>query len=251
MDTLEPFIGDVSTEMSEEELLLEFETISIHLNDLRHTLGGPVDWDVLNIDHLPEYSKALQSAFDHLALPIYGHVHARRLHPKGLLLRFSTAGIYLPFVGEGHIDPGLHPITWPFTMIHEMSHGYGYTGEDLCNFLAFIASVNSDSTFIQYSGYMAYWRYLRSNAFRSNPDAYKRIMTCMTPEVIDDLNAIIDYQDRYPDIMPMIRDMIYDSYLKSHGISDGLKSYSRLIVLAHQWKQKFGTYDLKEISHSE
>ena len=248
-DPLRAFLDNDSEAMTEQELITEFESISWILNDIREDLGDTIDWQDINILHDKEYRSDLLSAFRALNLPNYGSVRARMIYPKGVLLRFSTAGIYLPFVGEGHVDPGLHPITLPFTMIHEMSHGYGYTGEDLCNFWAFLATINSDHGATRYSGYMAYWRYLRSNVYRANREAYYEVMACMSNQVKTDLNEILDYQDRYPDIMPIIRDMIYDSYLKSHGIAEGLKSYSRLIVLADRWKKKYGNYDLERIAH--
>jgi len=67
--------------------------------------------------------------------PDYGRVRIRKLKPKGTLLRISTAGVYIPFSIEGHIDAGLHPLTWPATMAHEMAHGYGFTDEGTCNFI--------------------------------------------------------------------------------------------------------------------
>ena len=33
----------------------------------------------------------------------------RMIRPKGILLRFSTAGIYIPYTGEGHVDAGMLP----------------------------------------------------------------------------------------------------------------------------------------------
>lgn len=250
-DPLQSFLSEETVVMTEQELINEFEAISWRLNDTRQDLGDSVNWQEMSRIGDADFRIDLMAMFSAMNLPTDGAVRARAIYPKGVLLRFSTAGIYLPFVGEGHIDPGLHPITWPFTMMHEMSHGYGYTGEDLCNFWAYLASVNSNDGLVRYSGYMAYWRYLRSNVYRANREAYYEVMSCVSREVKSDLNEIIDYQERYPDIMPMLRDLIYDSYLKSHGISEGLKSYSRLIVLADRWKKKYGNYDLERITHAK
>ena len=183
----------------------------------------------------------LHTIFDSLNIAVSGRVRVRKIRPKGILLRISTAGVYLPFVGEGHIDAGLHPITHPFTMIHEMSHGYGWTGEDDCNFIALIACLNSPNLFTRYSGYFSYWRYLRSQAYLLDKDRFDSYYRFLPSDVAKDYREVLSYQNRYPDILPAIRDLIYDNYLKSHGISEGMKSYSRMIVLSQQWQLTYGS----------
>ena len=74
--------------------------------------------------------------------------------PNGILLRFNSSGVYFPFTGEGHVDNGLHPVSKPFTIAHELGHGYGFGSEDVCNFLGFLACVRSDNPAIRYAGYL-------------------------------------------------------------------------------------------------
>ena len=178
----------------------------------------------------------------HLSIP--GKVRGRRIRPKGVLLHFSTAGIYLPFAGEGHIDAALHPITHPFTMMHEMSHGYGWTGEDECNFLALLGTLSSENDIIRYSGYFAYWRYIRSHIIRADKERFLQYYNELPNVILKDYQEIIDFHDKYPDWMPVLRDLIYDSYLKSHGISSGLINYSEVIKLSYQWQLKHQSLSL-------
>jgi hypothetical protein len=231
--------------LSVDALFDELDRVTGILLQIRSSLPADLDWSFINLDKTDNYRADLVAVFQHLALPVHGSVKARLLYPKGSLLHFSTAGVYLPFVGEGHIDPGLHPITWPFTMTHEMSHGYGYTGEDLCNFWALLACVNSHDVITQYSGYFSYWRYLRANAYGADQVCYLEYRASLPPILQQDLEEVNAYSNRYPDIMPKLRDLFYDSYLKSHGISDGLQNYSRIIVLAHQWNEKYGSLQLE------
>jgi len=44
--------------------------------------------------------------------------------------------------------------------------------------------------------------------------------------------------DRYPDIMPAVRDKMYDSYLKSHGVKDGLANYSHMIKYIKAYRER-------------
>jgi len=162
-------------------------------------------------------------------IPTYGRVRVRKLLPKGMLLRFSTAGVYVPYALEGHIDGGLHPIQWPFTMAHEMSHGYGYGDEGTCNFTGYLACMQSDLPILRYSALRGYWRYLMSDLRKLDKELYRDMMIALPRGIKTDLNAIITYMDRYPDIMPAVRDKVYDNYLKSHGVKAGLANYSHMI----------------------
>lgn len=235
-----------STKMTEEELYNELGKVTCILSDLRSSFTDSVRWDDFDFPGEDAYRESLQRVWQSLSVSYAGHVRARMLYPKGSLLHFSTAGVYLPWAGEGHVDAGLHPLTWPFTMSHEMSHGYGFTGEDLCNFWALLACVNSHDPVQQYSGYFTYWRYLRSNAYIVDKERFASFWTEVPPLLKKDLYEVAEYSNRYPDILPKLRDLFYDNYLKSHGISEGLNSYSRIIVLADTWQKEYGTLQLTE-----
>lgn len=170
--------------------------------------------------------------------PSLGRVRIRKLRPRGTLLRISTAGVYIPFAIEGHIDAGLHPLTWPATMAHEMAHGYGFTDEGTCNFIGHLICIEHEDVYMQYSGWLMYFRYLYSNARLADRDRFAKFKTEMSQEVFNDLVAMDEYSRRYPDILPKIRNAVYDSYLKSHGVKEGLRSYSRMILLVDAWRRK-------------
>jgi hypothetical protein len=245
VDQIDQLLDSSYVDQQVDELFGELEYVSDHLSTLRSTLADSIDWHEAISGDDDIYRPDLVSIFNSLDVPHAGRVRVRMLYPKGSLLYWSTAGVYLPFVSEGHVDAGLHPITWPYTILHEMSHGYGQTGEDDCNFWALLACVNSKSLTSQYSGYMAYWRYLRSSAYRVDKERFQNIMSTVNPLVLNDLSDIISYSRRYPDIMPRLRDLVYDQYLKSHGVSEGLLSYNRVVLLALSWQEKYGTLQLK------
>lgn len=219
------------------------------LSQLRRELSS--DTNALSFEHLPknlekEIRKSLESLLSSWDLPVGGKVRVRKLYPKGILLRISTAGVYIPFVFEGHIDAGLHPIQYPFTMAHEMSHGYGLADEGTCNFTGFLACMQSDNKMIQYSATMSLWRYMASNLRRSAPTMYRKLVKGMDINVRKDLIAVMDEMDKYPDILPEVRDAVYDTYLKSHGVKGGMTSYSTVVRLMLQWKKSDKNSELKE-----
>lgn len=207
------------------------------------------DTMALSVAHVPKnmeikIRESLEKTLAQLEYPNWGKVRVRKLRPMGILLRISTAGVYIPFAIEGHIDGGLHHTAWPATMAHEMSHGYGFTDEGTCNFWSYLTCMNSDDAFIRYSGLYGYWRYVASTMRQLDPAYYDQWYRDLPSGIRNDAIERRQYLDRFPDIMPRMRDQIYDSYLKSQGIKEGLASYERVILLKQAWDRKQG-FNLK------
>jgi len=193
----------------------------------------------------------LEQLFLDISLPRPGRVRARKITPKGSLLHLSTAGVYLPWAGEGHIDRGLHPAVHPYTMMHEMSHGYGWAGEDECNFLALLGTVRSEDVRTVYSGYFGYWRYLRYQLYTIDGGGFDAMYRKGDEQLMKDYDQVLSYSRRYKEVLPALRDLFYDSYLKSHGISSGLINYNQMIQLAYRWENKHGSLLASAIANPE
>lgn len=179
---------------------------------------------------------AVEKTLIQLDYPVAGKVRGRVLPTKGILMRFSSSGVYWPFVGEGNIDGGLHPLQQPFTLCHELSHGYGITNEGVCNFLGYVATQNSNNAYVRYSGLLCYWRYIAIAYQRFAYADYQKFRATLPKGFLADLGEINEALDRYPDILPKLRYAAYDAYLKSQGISEGMKSYSSIIMLVRAWE---------------
>jgi hypothetical protein len=170
--------------------------------------------------------------------PISKTPRGRLIRPKGILLRFSTAGIYIPYTGEGHVDAGMLPVQVPFTMTHELAHGYGVTNEGECNFLAYLACSTSQDPVIRYSALLGYWRYVAFDYRKHFRKEYSVVYETL-PELVKETMAAIHVNNRkYPDIMPHVRNAVYDSYLRSNGIAEGLVSYNRIVRMVRAYREE-------------
>lgn len=158
-----------------------------------------------------------------------GIIRVKALYPKGILLRLKTAGVYMPYTGEAYVDAGLHPLQMVYTQAHEMCHGYGVTDEGACNFLAYLATISLKDSSIVYSGHLSYYRYVAGTYRHYYPERYKILRAALPESIKNDLDAINTTMLQYPDILPKLRDQIYDTYLKAQGIEDGLGSYDKVI----------------------
>jgi len=186
-----------------------------------------------------------EAVLDQWNIPTHGKVRVRYMWP-GLLLHFRTSGIYIPHASEGHIDGGLYIKQHPFTMAHEMSHGYGITDESEANFVAYVTCLQSDKLNIVYSAELAYWRYLARYYKSFHSETWKQYYNTLDPRLIQDLNLINKHISKYKDWMPKYRDVIYDSYLKSHGVKAGIRSYDQMILLIAAYKSKYGNFRISE-----
>lgn len=170
-----------------------------------------------------------------IGLPASGMPRVRVLKPDGVLLRLATAGVYMPYVFEGHIDGGLHPSIQGFTMAHEMTHAYGVGHEGSCNFIAYLAGLRSSDPLLSYSAHLSYWRYLAREIKFLSPDDFKRLWLELDENILNDIREINEYYDRYPDLFPLARSVIYDQYLKIQGMEEGLGTYLQIVSWVETW----------------
>ena len=182
--------------------------------------------------------KEIEKMLKRIDYPDSGHPRLRLLYPKGSLLVWNTAGFYNPLTGECQVDPGLHPIQIPFVMAHEFSHAYGFTDEGSCNFLAWLACTQSKDPLLQYSANLSYWRYLASSFRRGWRSRYGPYFDSLPAGFVADLRAINENSNSYPEFFPELRYAAYDTYLKSQGVKEGIKSYSRMVLLCRAWRRQ-------------
>jgi len=234
-------IGLSDIQLDKQYIVDQIEDITPRIAGLRTEISSDSSLAFLaerNLKFEGDIRLELESVIEQYGYSTQGRVRVKSLL-SGVLLRFRTSGIYIPYVLEGHLDGGLHPLQWPFTMTHEMAHGYGVTDERECNFIAYLVCMRLPQKEVQYSAYVAYWRYLMSALKKVDRDKFTELYNKMNPLFITDLNAIYAYVDRYPEWMPTARDKIYDNYLKAHGVNDGIVSYNKMIEMIAAYNEKF------------
>ena len=227
--------------LSKPELQREFEAETAAIIQKRKEIPNLGEREISHYDLPAQLESDLRGELEDLlrenGFPVVGLVRGRLLFPKGILLRFSTAGVYFPFTAEGHIDPGLHPVQWPYVLGHELAHGYGFGDEGTCNFWAYLVCQRSKDPLVAYTGHLAYWRTL-ARAFRFyEPEKFRELRVQLPTGIQADLDGINREMERYPDLAPRLQYQVYDNYLKSQGIREGMLNYDRVIMLVRAWKR--------------
>lgn len=240
-----PFEKEVGLEvrpLDEYAVENEFEIATSQVLESREAFGHPMDKPVSGFPAFKGLGQVLlprvRSVVESWGYPVQGKVRARLLYPKGILLRFSSSGVYLPWTGEGHIDAGLYPLNWPFVIAHEMTHGYGMANEGVCNFIAYQVCISDPDPFIQYAGALYYWRYTAAEMYRFCPAEVENRIESLPRGIQLDLEAIRKNYDDYPDLIPQWKNLVYDSFLKSQGLKEGVLSYETVLVLTNAWRVK-------------
>lgn len=84
-------------------------------------------------------------------------------------------GYYFPFSMEANYNDVMYVMNKPFTMCHELAHLRGYIFEDEANFIGYLACVQSDDIYFQYSGYLCAFSYLENDLYKAmsvTPEAF-------------------------------------------------------------------------------
>ncbi len=218
--------------LGKAEITRILEVQTAELIRLRAALpAGPVTASALGGTLEQELREGLEKILVEHGFPAPARVRARWIRPDGLFLRFSTAGLYLPFTGEGHVDPGLAPVQWPAVMAHELAHGYGFGDEGVCSFWALLTCRASNNPYLRYAGALSYWRSLASAYRDYDPEGFLRLRDQLPAAVLGDLQDIRQAMQRFPDLVPRLQYRVYDAYLKSQGIGEGMLNYDRVLLL--------------------
>jgi hypothetical protein len=166
--------------------------------------------------------------------------------PKALLMsdfccQQYIQGYYFPFSMEANYNSVMYIMNKPATMCHELAHLRGYLLEDEANFIGFLACIQSDDVFFQYSGYLSVLNYLDNDYYRALGSDVKQYMQqiAIDPIVISD-NVFVSSQEwerienagwfRTEDV-DAVTDALIDVNLKANGIEDGILSYNRVVKL--------------------
>jgi hypothetical protein len=223
-----------------DELRERVYTEAIELAELRKQITS--DTTSLEADYFYEPEDVVRSLVRQALVskdyPDPGRPRLRQLSPKGILLRWSTAGVYWPWAGEGNIDAGLHPLQKYPVGAHELAHAYGFGDEGTCTFWAWLAGQQTKDPVPAYAFKLDYWRRLAGKLRQQEPQAYwKWRAENLDPGIRNDLQAIYDNSEQYKDIAPVIRDVAYDTYLKAQGIHEGLLNYGKVIRMVEGYRR--------------
>ncbi len=157
-----------------------------------------------------------------------------------LMTQLDLQGIYFPFSLEANYNSKLSPARVPCTAIHELSHLRGFIREDESCFIAYRACIASDSPELRYSGMLSAMNYLL-NAVKKNADYDEFLRLCYLISdkvrkdnifVSEEFRKKVEQKAVIPtETVSAISETAMDTTLKLNGVTDGKKSYGRMVNL--------------------
>ena len=147
-----------------------------------------------------------------------------------LIVFFRAAGVdgmHAPFLLETLLNRDLTPPERPAVLAHEWAHLAGYAPEDDASFVGLLAALRADPP-SQYSAWLA----LFDDTVSQLPaPARQRLVAELQPGPQADRAAIRHRLEARIDLVVRASWQTYDRYLKSQGVREGVRSYSRVVQL--------------------
>ena len=160
------------------------------------------------------------------------------------LLYSGHTGIYWATTGESSVP--LHTATaeMPFTMCHEAAHRLGIAREQEANFAAFVACTTNDDVRFRYSGCYSAFSYCLNALYGEDPERAQEVVQQVLAEnekgvtlVFADRSATQEHYAAYKGTFEEVGTSVNNSYLKSFGETEGVKSYGLVVDDLIAWHE--------------
>ena len=165
-------------------------------------------------------------------------------------------GIYFPFSMEANYNDVAYVMNLPATMCHELAHLKGFIYEDEANFIGYLACVESDDIYFEYSGYLSVLGYLERDLKEIQKKQPKSYEEAVSEQGLIELSDVVYQDDVFvteeewqrieskaifdTKTVSKASDTFVDTTLKVNGVSDGMVSYSRVVQLMLAYERTHG-----------
>ena len=152
--------------------------------------------------------------------------------PTVLATYFRVAGVdglTAPAALETLLNPDLTPAERPFVLAHEWAHLSGYAPEADANFVGWLVATDASADVVsRYSGWLFA---VMETAAQVPRDTRRDMLARLGTGPRADLDAIAARARMRVDLVQRVGWRVYDSYLRSQGVREGIVSYSRVVDL--------------------
>ena len=218
-----------------EEKVLNSEHVSIYnyyaddinlcISELEFEETGEVKTSMSLQDIASEVEKAYSiiDGNDYFA-PHFGG--AKPMLSSFIYREFQITGVTYSPLAEANINTLNTKTGIPLTVAHELAHTKGVMREDDANQLAFYICINSDSPYLRYSAYTAYFYqiYVLINDDYIDEEEKENIHK-INATFAKTMNYERDYWSKH-DLLGDIGEWFNDLYIKMSGVKEGTASYS-------------------------
>lgn len=158
-----------------------------------------------------------------------------------VMSEFNITGVYFPWTVEANVNVAVPDYSLGSTLCHELVHLRGFMREDEANYVGYLACINSDNAELRYSGYMSALINASNRLYDEDKELYYRYWSQTYDDGVRlDMVEASEYWKQYEDtVLSEAGEKINNSYLMANNISDGTKSYGRMVdLLLAEYRQK-------------
>jgi len=230
---IEKRIGLEMKSVDEKLFRSMLDSVIIMVNE-NHTTVKPEDYS--EIESMVEYSYSINSAILDIEYP-NGYRRPKKMVFSNLISKFGISGYFGPFFNEINLNRKILPMDYPFLLAHEKAHQFGVSGESEANLTAFVVCTKSNDRRLNYSGYLALLLYFLEDAqYFSDYHDYLRKLDKTVLEEIQFRQQY--YFGLHNEVMEHAHESVYDTYLKSNKVTQGIEDYNDVVELAISWLEK-------------
>ena len=189
-------------------------------------------------DMKQEAVRAMQGLGEEYELLSGYYPQAKGITASDFLSQQYMMGYYFPFSMEANYNTSMYIANVPATLCHELAHLKGFIYEDDANFIGFLACINSEDPFYRYSGYLSVLNYVEKEYKKASGKQEFGSVSLAKSVRADDIfltseawkrveeNAVVETA-----VVKAASNQFTETTLVINGVSDGMKSYSRVVQL--------------------
>ena len=268
---------DIRLEMT-EYTLSELENATVYFRDEANKLAAQVDRTPDGDVRYSDFQTLAEQAGEGFSTLVYEEkypvfagstIPVKELGWADMYTSMGITGFTMALTGEAAVNPQIPPVSFPFTMCHEMAHRMCIANEGDANMAAFLACQANSSVEFRYSAYFMAYRYcynaLISQGTSASQEAAQRITAGVSDALYHDMAAYSSFfASKKDEAATDFATKVNDTYIKVNGNEQGVASYGTVCDLLVSWhiqefvlplqkeeEEKFNPYDESKVFPTE
>ena len=182
--------------------------------------------------------KLMKASAERLPMLSRSQVRIKQPLSSTLASYFTVTGYFNPFSQEVQVNELMPKTSYPFTLVHELTHQMGIGFEDECNFVAFLMLRDHPNPWYRYAAYYETIQYLLRPLFYQDPELYRAYFEKLSPAVRADYENERRFWEPYYGQFNALTTLFYGSYLEHNNQPEGMARYSLMSRLVIAWEMK-------------
>ncbi len=155
-------------------------------------------------------------------------------------LSYAGYGGYLnPFTNEAQVNGLMPTFSLPVVSGHEVGHQLGYSAENETNLIGYLVSIHNEDIYFKYAAYAYALQYCLSNLKGNDENTFQKLLPKINMGIRKNYQEINDFWRRYENVTEPVFQAVFNSFLKANHQEDGIKSYSKVVLLMVGYHQKY------------